>query len=425
MEIDYGLLPNGIIVTNDYVSVVTDGTFHLPGESEPTHKQYTKMPVHVDGAQELQIMISEYSINQILANMVRNDVFHYDTNQTSDNVDAIVTEFEKVFGDPANVTVTVEAVKNLTKYEPNIKISRAGSLIEFYVEIHIRNPLSDYKMDAAYIVAKTLANVSFSVNDALQVIGFMNTLELTILEFEPYFQTKTTLSDIVSRLSPWIPMMQSYANDLLDNGLSLAIPQNISRYILNEKLTPMDGFLLIDGNADFTQNFTLAHFIKEKRWLQGAEWSDRDREQAQDNFYGLVEKVYVHKMKHDTLNQDNYQDVLLAVNDIMDDYNNMNKNMSSPVTNTWGEDMKEQHQQVISDLKSGKLQWKDISLTKIGDIGAKILDQIENEVDELFTALKRKFLDFGRKDLDELEKVESKVEGFVDTIFSHFGGSRL
>ena len=47
--------------------------------------------------------------------------------------------------------------------------------------------------------------------------------------------------------------MQSYANDILDNGgWKLPVPRNISRYIRKEKVTTWDGFLLIDGDADFT-----------------------------------------------------------------------------------------------------------------------------------------------------------------------------
>jgi hypothetical protein len=50
----------------------------------------------------------------------------------------------------------------------------------------------------------------------------------------------------------FIPLMESYANDLLDNGWKIPVPENFTRYILKEKVTPYDGFLLIDGDADFT-----------------------------------------------------------------------------------------------------------------------------------------------------------------------------
>ena len=52
--------------------------------------------------------------------------------------------------------------------------------------------------------------------------------------------------------------MESYANSVLDNGWKLPLPQNITRYILREKVVPKDGYLLIDGDADFSQDPTLA-----------------------------------------------------------------------------------------------------------------------------------------------------------------------
>lgn len=46
--------------------------------------------------------------------------------------------------------------------------------------------------------------------------------------------------------------MESYANSILDDGYSIPISKNLTKYILNEKITEYDGFLLIDGNADFS-----------------------------------------------------------------------------------------------------------------------------------------------------------------------------
>ena len=63
------------------------------------------------------------------------------------------------------------------------------------MHVHIKNPY-DPLMDAALMVAKTVADVSFSVNNDLELLGFVNELQLSITELYPYFSTKTTIKDI-------------------------------------------------------------------------------------------------------------------------------------------------------------------------------------------------------------------------------------
>lgn len=75
------------------------------------------MPVHIPEAEEIQIMISEYSLNRVLETIVELELFKYETKgQTSANIDAIVTEFEEAFGEHDNVTIVIEGAKNYTAY---------------------------------------------------------------------------------------------------------------------------------------------------------------------------------------------------------------------------------------------------------------------------------------------------------------------
>lgn len=52
-------------------------------------------------------------------------------------------------------------------------------------------------------------------------------------------------------------MIESYANNILDNGYALPVPDSISPYIKNEKVVAKEGYLLIDGDCDFTQHLFL------------------------------------------------------------------------------------------------------------------------------------------------------------------------
>lgn len=43
----------------------------------------------------------------------------------------------------------------------------------------------------------------------------------------------------------------SYINSLLEKGIDLPLPKNITKHIKNQKVTTYEGYLLIDGEPDF------------------------------------------------------------------------------------------------------------------------------------------------------------------------------
>jgi hypothetical protein len=95
------------------------------------------------------------------------------------------------------------------------------------------------------------SDVTFSISDDFYLYGDIMSLTLDIVEFNPYFATKTTSETLRKKIGILVPIMESYANSLLDSGLKIPISQNITKYILKEKVTTYDGFILIDGDADF------------------------------------------------------------------------------------------------------------------------------------------------------------------------------
>lgn len=255
LEVDYGLIDKGIIVTDNYFSVITDGTVHVASEKEYEHPErnlYTLMPVHVPEAEEIQILISEYSLNRILDSVVELDMIYYvNSEQTSVNVDAIINEYEEVFGVHPNVTIIVKANPDLNKYLPQVKLSHHGSLIEFYMDVHFTNPL-DVSIDAAVMTIKIIANLTFTVDNDFKLYGEAKYLKNEIIEFSPYFKSTMSKSKIEKEFQMYTPLMESYINSILDDGWQLPIPKNITKYILKEKVTAYNGYLLIDGDADFT-----------------------------------------------------------------------------------------------------------------------------------------------------------------------------
>jgi len=101
------------------------------------------MPLHDPDGSEIQLMISEYSLNSMLLTAVDLELLQFEnSNQNSESIDAIINGFEKAFGVHQNVTLMAEAsISNLKKYKPKIIINPDTSIIEFYMDLHIRNPL--------------------------------------------------------------------------------------------------------------------------------------------------------------------------------------------------------------------------------------------------------------------------------------------
>jgi len=50
-----------------------------------------------------------------------------------------------------------------------------------------------------------------------------------------------------------LPLFEAYANSVLDDGYSLPLSSNITRYIKKQRVQYRDGYVLIDGDAEFKQ----------------------------------------------------------------------------------------------------------------------------------------------------------------------------
>lgn len=56
------------------------------------------MPVYRNDGNIIQVFFSEYSLNTLMRTLIELDWFQYRVNQTSDNVEAIISEYEWAFG---------------------------------------------------------------------------------------------------------------------------------------------------------------------------------------------------------------------------------------------------------------------------------------------------------------------------------------
>jgi hypothetical protein len=88
---DYSLIGQGVYFTDDYFSVVMNGTVHAINQSLPRGQSFNEMPVHNADGSEVQLMISEYSINSVLLTAVELNLLKYqNTEQSSATLEAVI-----------------------------------------------------------------------------------------------------------------------------------------------------------------------------------------------------------------------------------------------------------------------------------------------------------------------------------------------
>ncbi len=229
---DLALTGNGVVITDHWMAVPLEGTFHPENIPEPITKALNSMPLYREDGNIVQIFFSEYSLNTILTSVIELNWFNYTMVQTSDNVDAIIDDFEYSFGEFEECEVIVMPTINYDGLGPVIKIDPTGSHIEVIIEIHYKNPINP-EIDAALVIAKASGDVVFEVGNDFKLYGQTEQVTLHVLDFEPYFLSRATTKQINSKIVLIAPFISSYINNLLDKGMELPLPKNITQHIKN------------------------------------------------------------------------------------------------------------------------------------------------------------------------------------------------
>jgi hypothetical protein len=96
-------------------------------------------------------------------------------------------------------------------------------------------------------------NISFTVNEKFYLYGEINDLTLSVEDFRPYFKTTTVKQTLNQKINLLLPIVTAFANNKLDNGYKLPVTPKFKKIIKNQKVEPRQGYLLIDGDPDFSQ----------------------------------------------------------------------------------------------------------------------------------------------------------------------------
>ena len=108
MEVDFQLVDDGVVITDDYISLTMDGTFHaLTEEATQDEEGYRRaIPIYKNDREPSQFIISEISMNSFLK--ATQDLDWWDVTKTvkSKEIEPYLKGFETAFGEIDNVNVT-------------------------------------------------------------------------------------------------------------------------------------------------------------------------------------------------------------------------------------------------------------------------------------------------------------------------------
>ena len=142
MEIDYQLVGDGVRVTDDYLTLIMDGTFHSvltdggPEENEDAHEYMSPLPFHRDERGPAQVIISDYTMNSLINSSI--DLGWYDLvkSMTGDDVDQYISGFANAYGSRTEVEITFKPIAGTQKL--TIKGGKKGvTKLTGLVEMHI------------------------------------------------------------------------------------------------------------------------------------------------------------------------------------------------------------------------------------------------------------------------------------------------
>lgn len=152
------------------------------------------MPFYESNGRELQVLVSEYSMNTILRSMISLDVLDYEDYLTSDQILALIEDFEEPFGDQEEVKMMIKATPLDTiheQYHPRVTINPEESIYEFSLDIHIMNPYDD-TVDAMVLQTQIKAYISYTIDNDFMLYSHATDIEAELTELDSYFQTRAT-----------------------------------------------------------------------------------------------------------------------------------------------------------------------------------------------------------------------------------------
>ena len=101
MEVDYQLIKDAIVITDEYLAVITDGTFRPYSDNDTKVEQHTypdEIPLQVKDKSPAQIIISEYTMETFVKSAEVMGWFDRSFRVKASTVETYISDFEFVYG---------------------------------------------------------------------------------------------------------------------------------------------------------------------------------------------------------------------------------------------------------------------------------------------------------------------------------------
>ena len=250
--LDYEVVPGGLKVSQEFVSVAFDGTFYRTDENTPSmKKEYNVLPFYVSGGHDFQVFISEYSLNSVLNSFVNSKKLLYNTTITSDQVEGVIDDFFDPFGEQEEVLLIFQATPT-TKFKPKVTIDPYQTSFAFQADIHIMNPF-DKTVDAMVLTCQFTASMIFEIDNNFTLSGRAEDVQIEFVNIDAYFKTAINAHKLNGRLGVLQPIILAYINSVMNKGIQIPIPQNIMDYIKQPRIRTFENYLFIDAQPDFSK----------------------------------------------------------------------------------------------------------------------------------------------------------------------------
>ena len=204
-EVEYKLVDDGVNVCDDFLSVIVDGTFHpLEVDENSIERYYSNLPFYKNKAEakDVQVLVSEYSMNTILKTMIQLDTFLDDTWLDIEEITALIEDFEEPFGEQDEVRVIIKATpldQLHGDFHPQVTITPDESIYDFSVDIHIMNPYDD-DVDAMVLRIQVSAFVKYEIDHNFTIKAKAEELDAELTQLDAYFKTRSTKTSLNDRL---------------------------------------------------------------------------------------------------------------------------------------------------------------------------------------------------------------------------------
>lgn len=166
------LMGEGLYVTDDYLSCALNGTYEPIDQVRVDQFTYfPEMPVREDFGRDLQVFLSEHTLNTAVRSLIQNKWGDYETYMTGLEVSMIIEDFEEIFDhhDYLKVVLKATPIETLSAYSlPKIDLKKDVSQFDFYGDVQIMNPF-DESVPTLTLECHFTAYLNFRISEDLKL----------------------------------------------------------------------------------------------------------------------------------------------------------------------------------------------------------------------------------------------------------------